>query len=227
MGVVVSNVVEISVVCPLCQEPFKSSVPVANADLGPLHTDFRREVIGFQPRCHLIHTCPFCGYTAMEADFEKKVDRPLARKMIHALRYLVRGDVPLSGERYEYAARCAEMLGDSPLKIADLYLSAAWSAQEDGQTKEEADYRSKAIEFLERALKTQGAVPESDRATMTYLIGELYRRVGKGTEARRWLGLVNQEIVDRKGQAWILSLAEQQSKSPQELIDLPNLPDRA
>ncbi|MCK4546063.1 MAG: DUF2225 domain-containing protein [Candidatus Eisenbacteria sp.] len=222
-----SQVAEISVVCPLCREPFKSSVPVANDDPGPLHTDFRREVLGFQPRCHLIHTCPFCGYTALQSNFQKKVDRSVARRMIHALRYLVRGDVPLSCERYEYAARCAEMLGENPGEIADFYLSAAWSAQEDGQVREEIGYRKKVIEFLQLALETPDTIPSSDRATTTYLIGELYRRVGKNEDASRWLNRVDREIVDRKRQAWILSLAEQQRNSPQEIIELPSFPDRA
>ncbi len=221
-----SNVLEISIVCPLCREPFNSSVPGTRADLGPLHTDFRREVVGFQPRCHLIHTCPFCGYTAMEPDFERQVSRPVARRIIHALRYLVRGDIPLSCQRYEYAARCAELLADSPLKIADLYLSAAWSAEEDQQEDEEMAYREKAIHFLRTALKSPGAVPASDRATTTYLIGELYRRRGETREAEQWLTRVGQEIIDRKGQAWILSLAEQQRKFPRDVIDLPDRPSR-
>lgn len=222
-----SNVVEISLVCPLCREPFKSSVPATGADLGPLHTDFRREVIGFQPRCHLIHTCPFCGYTALEGDFGQHVMRPVARKMIQALRYLVRGDIPLSSQRYEYAARCAEMLNQSPLRIADLYLSAAWSAQEEGQRKTETAYRTKAIEFFQRALKAPGAIPAPERATTTYLIGELYRRIGRGPEAERWLERVDREIVHPKGQAWILALAQQQKVSPREVVDLPRSPERA
>ncbi len=222
-----SNVLEISIVCPLCREPFQSSVPSSSADLGPLHTDFRRETIGFQPRCHLIHTCPFCGYTASEPDFERPVPRAIARRMIHALRYLVRGDIPLSCQRYEYAARCAEMLSDSPLKIADLYLSATWSAEEDQQAHEEAAYRRKAIEFFRKALESPGAVPPSDRATTTYLVGELYRRLGKTSDAKRWLTRVGREVIDRKSQAWIVSLAEQQKESPREVIDLPRSPDRA
>ena len=191
-----------------------------------MHTDFRREVMGFQPRCHLIHTCPFCGYTASESDFDRQVPRPVARRMIHALRYLVRGDIPLSCQRYEYAARCSEMVTDSPLNIADLYLSAAWSAEEEQQGGELKTYREKAIHFLRRALETPGTVPDSDRATTTYLIGELYRRLGETREADSWLTRVRQEIVDRKGQAWILSLAEQQRTSPREVIDLPDSPSR-
>jgi len=218
---------EIDLACPLCREPFRSSVAVRTSDPGPLHTDFRRETVGFQPRSHLIHTCPFCGYTAPQEDFGRRVDRPTARKMIQALRYLVRGEIPLGCQRYEYAARCAEMLGDNPMRIADLYLSAAWTAQEEGQGPEETQYRGRAIRFLEHALETPGLVAASERATTTYLIGELYRRIGRRDDAARWLGRVTQEIVDPKGQAWILSLAKQQKVSPREVIDLPHFPERA
>jgi uncharacterized protein (DUF2225 family) len=222
-----NRILEISLVCPLCREPFRSSVPGGSADPGPLHTDFRREAVGFQPRSHLIHTCPFCGFTGQVPDYERDVPRSLARRMIHSLRYIVRGDVPLTSQRYEYAALCSEMLGDDPSRTGEYYLAAAWSASEEGQEAEETRHRRKAARCFERALATPDTVPACERAVTAYLIGELYRRLGSADEANAWLGRVAHEIIDRRTQGWILSLADQQRCRPREIIDLPKAPDRA
>ncbi len=51
---------------------------------------------------------------------------------------------------------------------------------------------------------------------LTYLVGELWRRVGDYAAARRWFDRVATEIVDSATQQWVLDAARQQRDCPRE-----------
>ena len=55
-----------------------------------------------------------------------------------------------------------------------------------------------------------------ERAVLTYLVGELWRRIGDVQQAREWFDKVSDEIVDSEAQHWILAASEQQRTDPQE-----------
>ena len=55
-----------------------------------------------------------------------------------------------------------------------------------------------------------------DRAVLTYLVGELWRRVGDEQQAAEWFLRVDAEIVDPDDQGWVRAAALQQNASPRE-----------
>jgi uncharacterized protein len=59
-------------------------------------------------------------------------------------------------------------------------------------------------------------VPRDERAVLTYLVGELWRRVGDSRQSGAWFNRVTNEIVDSASQQWVLDAARQQRDCPRE-----------
>jgi hypothetical protein len=70
--------------------------------------------------------------------------------------------------------------------------------------------------MFEEALKAYDGVPREERAILTYLVGELWRRVGDLRKADYWFDSVAGEITDTQSQQWVIDAAEQQRANPRE-----------
>ena len=84
----------------------------------------------------------------------------------------------LGSEKYEAAAKVAEWQALEPRHVADLLLRAAWCCVDEGDTEAERFFRRKAAWKFEEALSSFDGVAREERAVLTYLVGELWRRVG-------------------------------------------------
>jgi hypothetical protein len=51
---------------------------------------------------------------------------------------------------------------------------------------------------------------------LTYLVGELWRRVGDMTLAEEWFNQVPSEVTEQATQQWVLDAARQQRDCPRE-----------
>ncbi len=101
--------------------------------------------------------------------------------------------------------------------VARTYLTAAWCCDDDNMTEEESSYRRHAIEHYETALR-EGTLPISEVAPVTYLIGELYRRVGETEEAARWFDRVPDAAAPLPAPQWLIDLAEAQKTNPRDVL---------
>jgi len=119
-------------------------------------------------------------------------------------------------EKYEAAARVAEWAGAEPRQVADLLLRAAWCCVDEGDVEAERYYRRRAAWAFEQALSAYDGVAREERAVLTYLVGELWRRVGDGRQARGWFEQVAHEVVDAQSQQWVLDASRQQKDAPRE-----------
>jgi len=161
--------------------------------------------------------CRECGYSGTERDFTGITDvSPLVRE--HVLNELApKVSTSATGSaKYEAAAKVAEWQGIEPRQIADLLLRAAWCCVEEDDVEAERYFRRLAAWSFEDALRTYDGVGAEERAILTYLVGELWRRVGEKEQARDWFDRVPEEIVDPVSQHWVLAAAEQQRTDPQE-----------
>jgi uncharacterized protein (DUF2225 family) len=100
--------------------------------------------------------------------------------------------------------------------IADLLLRAAWCCVDEGDVEAERYFRRHAAWKFEETLGAYDAVPREERAILTYLVGELWRRIGDIKSATTWFEAVGDEIVDLQNQQWVLDAAEQQRVNPRE-----------
>jgi hypothetical protein len=97
-----------------------------------------------------------------------------------------------------------------------LLLRAAWCCVDEGDVEAERYFRRRAAWAFERALAAFDGVAREERAVLTYLVGELWRRVGDGALARAWFDRVPGEVADPATQQWVLDAARQQRDRPRE-----------
>jgi uncharacterized protein (DUF2225 family) len=122
-------------------------------------------------------------------------------------------------EKYEAAAKVAEWGGADARHVADLLLRAAWCCVDEGDVEAERFFRRKAAWAFERALSGYDGVAREERAVLTYLVGELWRRSGDLGQARAWFDRVPAELTDPAAQQWISKAALQQRDHPREWFE--------
>ena len=209
---------QIELTCPVCESRFRSQAVVSTNSFGGKRTDFHERAAGTQPLPYLVHMCNRCGYTGAERDFTDEADvSPMLREQVWTeLAPALAKPAVMGSEKYEAAAKVAEWQGLEPRHVADLLLRAAWCCVDEGDIEAERFFRRKAAWAFERALDGYDAVAQEERAVLTYLVGELWRRVGDAKQARRWFDQVATEVADSSTQQWVIDAARQQRDCPRE-----------
>lgn len=209
---------QIELQCPVCETRFRSQAVVSTNSFGGKRTDFHERAAGTQPLPYLVHTCNRCGYTGAERDFTEEAEvTPILREHVWSELAPAVTNTPISGsEKYEAAAKVAEWQALEPRHVADLQLRAAWCCVDEGDIEAERFFRRKAAWSFEKSLESWDGVAREERAVLTYLVGELWRRVGDAGTAREWFDRVPAEIVDQATQQWVLDAARQQRDCPRE-----------
>lgn len=208
---------QIDLRCPVCDNRFRSQAVVSTNSFGGKRTDFHERAAGTQPLPYLVHTCVRCGYSGAERDFSEEAEvSPFLRE--HVMNELAPqlSDQMTGSEKYEAAAKIAEWQGLEPRHIADLLLRAAWCCVDEGDVEAERYFRRRAAWAFEGALSSWDGVAREERAVLTYLVGELWRRVGDATKSAEWLARVPDEVLDVTAQQWVMDAAKQQSECPRE-----------
>ena len=100
--------------------------------------------------------------------------------------------------------------------MADLLLRASWCCVDEGDIEAERFFRRKAAWMFEHALESYDGVAQEERAVLTYLVGELWRRVGDARLASAWFNRVETEVSDPSTQQWVIDAARQQRDCPRE-----------
>lgn len=203
--------------CPICENDVTIRMLTSTNTFGGRDTDFRSHPVGFDPLYIVVSECPSCGYSDYAQGFTKP--RELSDDVKEQIREAI--DPPPAEERrrtsrvYATGAEIAKIRGANATEIADWYLKAAWCSEDEGDRDAEINYRRLAIEYFQRGLQDETiegqAVPN-----ITYLIGELYRRVGDEESAHEWFNtIINMEDPD--GQfARLQEVARQQRDDPQQ-----------
>lgn len=208
---------QIELRCPVCDTEFKSQSVVSTNAFGGKRTDFHERAAGTQPLAYLIHMCSECGYSGAEADFKGAADVSPVLKLQIFRELAPRRPSSVSGsEKYEAAAKVARWQGMDSRHIADLLLRAAWCCVDEGDVEAERYFRRLAAKAFEQALESYDGVPRDERAILTYLVGELWRRVGDIKLSTWWFESVAREVVDPESQEWIVDAADQQRLNPRE-----------
>jgi hypothetical protein len=209
---------EIALRCPICANQFSSQAVLSTNSFGGKRTDFHERAVGAQPLPYLIHTCSRCGYSGTERDFgdEAEVSAVIKEHVWDELAPKLPNGLMTGSEKYEFAAKVAIWQAHEPRRIADLLLRAAWCCVDEGDTEAERYFRRHAAWMFETALASFDGVERDERGVLTYLVGELWRRVGDTRQAQEWFGRVPGEISDADRQAWILDAARQQQHHPRE-----------
>jgi uncharacterized protein (DUF2225 family) len=213
---------EIQLSCPICFSEFSSRAVQFTNSFGGKRTDFHECAVGAQPLPYFIHTCSKCGYTGREGDFGEEVELSPAIKE-HVWDELAPKvpDGPMTGsDKYEFAAKVAMWQGAGPRPVAELLLRAAWCCVDENDVEAERYFRRQASRMFEAALANRDGVEPDERAGLTYLVGELWRRIGDLRRAGEWFDSVPGEVTSRRRQQWIIDAARQQQIDPREWFEL-------
>ena len=209
---------QIELRCPICDTRFHSQTVISTNSFGGKRTDFHERAAGTQPLPYLVHMCSRCGYSGSERDFSEEADiTPMLKEHVwNELAPLLSGGNVAGSEKYEAAAKVAEWQNMEPRHIADLLLRAAWCCVDEADTEAERYFRRRAAWAFEQALDSFDGVAREERAVLTYLVGELWRRVGDTDRSREWFDRVPNEVDDSQSQQWVMDAARQQRDCPRE-----------
>jgi uncharacterized protein (DUF2225 family) len=211
----------IELCCPVCDNHFRSrAVAAADVPAGQ-RTDFHEESPGRAVLPYLVHMCDRCGFSGAERDFtdQTELSATVIEHVWNELAPCVADNGGAASEKYEAAAKVAEWSGADLRDAADLWLRAAWCCVDEGDVEAERFYRRIAARKFEAALTAFDDVPREDRAVLTYLTGELWRRIGDLGQARAWFDRVPCEVVDVKSQQWVIAAAWQQRDAPRDWFE--------
>jgi hypothetical protein len=209
----------IALQCPVCGTRFLSTVIDEAGGVVHMSTDFNRRVDGVGAVAYLVDLCAACGFAGPKEDFTTDAVGAASASTLGDVDVATDPTMAVSpSEKYEAAAAVAERRGEPPRVVADLLLRAAWCCETERDTEAERYFRRAAARRYEEALARYDDVPADGRAELTYLVGELWRRVGDRARARAWLDRVASEVLDAREQGWLVSLAEQQRDRPREWL---------
>ena len=208
----------IELCCPVCDNHFRSRVVEGADSTAGKRTDFHEQSQGKATLTYLIHMCDRCGFSGAERDFagESGLSACVIERVWNELAPFVADSSGAASEKYEAAAKVAEWRGADAREAPDLWLRAAWCCVDEGDVEAERFFRRKAARGFEAALSTYDDVPRADRALLTYLTGELWRRIGDLRQARQWFDRVACEVIDVDSQQWVVDVARQQRDTPRD-----------
>ena len=214
-----TTIAKIKIKCPCCKKKFKATTIVSTNFLGGETTDFHVLSLGAQPIFIQIYTCSFCGFSGYRNEFENSIDNNLKKNISEKLTPVIRNGENSPEKKYEYAALIAKWSNKQAIEIANRYLKASWCAKYLKLQEKEFFYRRQAIKYYEEAL-SKNEIEKTQVAKITYLVGELYRRIGNKDKANLWFERVPQVAGEDKEKQWIVNLAKQQKENPKEFIEV-------
>jgi uncharacterized protein (DUF2225 family) len=221
-------------ICAYCGKIFSDNKIESTNAFGGKDSEFRIYAIGGQPIPFFIHTCPNCGSPDEKSiwqlgnnDYHKKLSD---QEKVEIGKFLIsyREEQKVTpnnftpSQKYEVLANIYSILGNPSCKIAEAFLYAAWMADDEEKPERSKFLRKKAIDYFIKALDRK-ELTERQGQTITYLIGELYRRIGNYEQAILWFSKVKSDSK------LLINLCEQQrglcleKKSHKEMINAINI----
>ncbi|MEO7993452.1 MAG: DUF2225 domain-containing protein [bacterium] len=178
---------DVQLTCPLCLTPFASRV-VTQANAIGQDTDGRLHFQDVDPLPTFIHTCPTCKFTASRRAFQVRLE---SEEIFRARAFLEGMATPETAyERYALMAQVMDQYRkDEPIFPGNAWLTASWCARQEGRREDEHEAQRRAIRWLDENLRLKLAQRE-ERTYLTYLIGELHRRVSEWSQAREYFNAV-------------------------------------
>ena len=146
--------------CPCCGQRFTTVSCTQSNTRGGIDRDLFARAAGPQPVYYRIATCPRCGYSGYDSDFDANVTLPpdVRDKILKNPRLsLPEGFNPQSdpreldaSKRYDLAIQCYRWRGKSEEALGWLNLRASWIARDSGSILPPDPRLRRVMEFVER-----------------------------------------------------------------------------
>lgn len=209
--------------CIFCQQDFTSKrvrsrfvKPIrVESDFGPV---FKKEEQN-NPLYYYVTVCPHCGLSFSE-DFGKRIGKAaknaileeITKKIDKSVNYSYVRDFDTAVRAFKLAIYSAELLNEKHMVFANLCLRLAWLYRGEGMNNEEVRFlHLAALEFEQSYLNTDFNPETTPEMQVLYLVGELYRKLGKYQEAVKYFSSVV-DHPDRSRYMKYVNLARDQWK---------------
>lgn len=191
--------------CPICEQEFESmKLRESWLKIDKYETDLNALYHDVQPSFYQAIVCPYCGFSAIESKFQQlkpaqkeHISREIMGKW-NGRSYSEERTLDEAILTWMLALRIAEVgnfssieLGMYSLTIARLFRLKGDKGKEERFTKVARD------KFIDTYSEVDySGYPGMNEGNITYLIGELSRRIGDKNKASTYMGLaMNNEIV--------------------------------
>jgi len=187
--------------CKVCEKNFMDfSVRQSKLRVISTDTDFYPRYQHVDPNHYDVLLCPYCGYAALTAYFDKLTDKQteMIAKEVSPHFKPRELSVPRSLDdvllHYEMAIKCATAIKARASYLALLNLKTAWVYRGIDKQKETVCLFDACQGFQEAFTAENFPMAGMEEYTVKYLIGELSRRLGDYNAAMRWISGV---LVDK------------------------------
>lgn len=219
------------VTCPICLNRFKAtSIRASKCIPSGKDTDFRQIYNGLTPYLYDIWVCPECNYSSPKSVFDEV--KPGEIKKIAEVLASSNLKLDLNKERtfessliyFKVSLLLMSYRKVANVLIAGVCLKTAWIYRQLND-ENEFEYLKKAIKYYEKAYSIERfPIAKLTELRVTYLLGELNRRVKNYSEAIRWFDIAVRNpkasaepvIVRIARQQWAIA-KEQYDKSKNNL----------
>jgi uncharacterized protein (DUF2225 family) len=198
--------------CPVCEARFRVSAVDCCGSHGS-DSDFRPVYWGPDPLESFVHACPECGFSGYAEDYREGVTETVIRKirkfLTPRIRDLKRPNSPFF--KYEFLALIYEWEDRASLEVGDSFLKASWVARARQNREKERLYQREAVRRFEEALEIGECQDQAQRAVVSYLVGDLHRRLNRRRRAETWFCRARDEyvLVDAEHEEELSWLGEQ------------------
>ncbi|HEU4963165.1 MAG TPA: DUF2225 domain-containing protein [Bacilli bacterium] len=192
------------VICPLCRNNYSTKKALSRA-LRVVRTeaDFYTAYEDVNPVYYHIHVCDKCGFAYMDKTTPKIQPSQRQHYMDDvAARWQPRdfGGVRSIFEAItacKLAIFCAQFMEEPARTVGGLCLQVAWLYRDMEEEEQEMRFLKETVHFYEYAYMSDASL--DDQGKMTYLLGELNRRLGNERQAITYFTqVVNDKNADPK-----------------------------
>ena len=186
------------VCCPICSSNFSVKAVKVNAPrISSRDSDLFIRYSGVNPYFYDVWICNKCGYSAMKSDFFKVTnhEKELITKNITS-KWKPKNfpeiiDAKIAIDRYKLALITATFAEKKNSTKAFLLLKIAWMHRLLNDKDTELSFIKRSLEcFLEAYSRENFPIYGLQRDSLTYLIGDLFRKSGNNSDALSWYSKV-------------------------------------
>ena len=188
------------VTCPLCGSNYTTKKVLSRmAKVERVDGDFYAKYTGLNPNYYLVNVCTDCGFSFLEKTKPKITKQQRSRYIDEVIPRWRQRDYSLARSAqeaigsYKLAIYCAQFFEEAAKTVGVLCLQLAWVYRDLKNEAQERRFLTDALEFYRYAYENDSSIEPDGK--LTYLLGELSRRLGDSKSA---ILFVNQVIHDKQ-----------------------------
>jgi uncharacterized protein (DUF2225 family) len=184
--------------CPVCGKDFVNYITrKSKLRLKDMELDLKANYQMVNANSYDIYLCPHCGYAALASHFNRITDNQRELIISNIKPFFKPREYPAplslqhSVERYKLALYSAVTIGTKAGIKAIICIKIAWLYRDIGDKENELFFIKNARTGLEEAYRTEPfPIGNMDELTVSYMIGELSRRLSDFATASKWVSAV-------------------------------------